>query len=106
MGLSAVEHTLIASKLGILFTLKTHAYVNFKSEYVGLNEIQLRALQEIFVQHFNVEMEQEIQTLVSPQETEIVKEVSAPDSHTHETGFFQTIKSFFKPKSKLQEEMA
>jgi len=45
-GFLEIDNPLIASKLGILFALKTNGYINFKGERVELNDTQLIALQQ------------------------------------------------------------
>ena len=102
-NLERIENPLIASKLGILFALRTSTYVNFKGEYVTLNEQQLLILQEICVEHFNVHLDKEIRnltTLDAPEPT--------PESSTTPTssGFIGKIKGFFKLKPKVQEHHA
>jgi hypothetical protein len=108
-GLTEIDNPLIASKLGILFALKTNGYVNFKGERVELNDAQLIALQEILDQHFNAEMTDEIRSLVITQEQvgRAVEIRHRPASlHTENNGFFNKIKGFLKMKSKIQEEPA
>ncbi len=106
-GLTIIENSLIASKLGILFTLRTHGYINFKSEYVVLNDLQLVTLQEILAQYFNVEMNEEIRSLVMKQEpfgeATNVRHFTPP---SQKTGFFNKIKGLFKSKPEIQEDMA
>lgn len=109
-GFTEIDNPVIASKLGILFALKTNGYVNFKGERVELNDAQLTALQEILEQHFNAEMTEELRTLaVRPgqlqenQHTEVHHHT--PFSQTNK-GIFNKIKGFLKTKSKVQEELA
>ena len=61
--MTEIEHSLIASKLGILFTLKNHGYINFKAEQIELDESQFHLLQEIIANNFNVEMMEEMLSL-------------------------------------------
>jgi len=108
-GLIEIEHALIASKLGILFALKTNAYVNFKCEIIELNDAQLIALHEIFEQHFNAGMIEEIRTLVIIQESQPEKvdiHHLTPSSRTRNTGFFSKIKGFLKMRPEVQESLA
>lgn len=109
-GLTEIDNPVIASKLGILFALKTNGYVNFKGERVELNEAQLTALQEILDQHFNAQMVEELRALaVTPEQLE---ENQDTEIHRHtplsqaNKGFFNKIKGFLKTKSKVQEELA
>lgn len=110
-GLTEIDNPLIASKLGILFALKTNGYVNFKGERVELNDAQLIALQEILDQHFNAEMTDEIRSIVITQEqlqanrvVDIRRRSSSLQSDSN--GFFNKVKGFLKMKSKIQEEPA
>ena len=111
-GLTGIDHPLIASKLGILFALKTNGYVNFKGDTVELNDSQLIALQEILDQHFNAEMTAEIRHLVIAEEqwskagasTHLSQSSSSSAATTQKTGFLNKIRGFFKNKTKLQQE--
>lgn len=108
-GLIEIEHALIASKLGILFALKTNAYVNFKRETIELNDAQLIALHEIFEQHFNAGMIEEIRALVIIQESQPEKadiHQLVPSSRTRTTGFFSKIKGFLRMRPEVQESPA
>jgi hypothetical protein len=110
-GFLEIDNPLIASKLGILFALKTNGYINFKGERVELNDTQLIALQEIIDQHFNAEMTHEIRALVTMQEPvqqnrATNKRHRSPSSQADNTGFLNKIKGFLKIKSKIQEEPA
>jgi len=106
-GLMEIDNPLIASKLGILFALKTNGYVNFRDESINLGDEQLLALQEILEQHFNVEMTQEFQAQVlepDKQETETHHyQASIP---LENQGFFNKIRGFLKIKPKIQENPA
>lgn len=111
-GLAEVDNPLIASKLGILFALKTNGYVNFKGESVELNDSQLIALQEILDQHFNAEMTAEIRHLVTTEE-QWLKEVTTDFSSTptklasassSSGSIFNKIKTLFRSPAKLQQE--
>lgn len=102
-NLQRIENPLIASKLGILFALKTSSYVNFKGEYTKLDDYQLLVLQEICEEHFNVHLAREIRNLATleyPQPT--TELLSTPE----QSGFIQKIKGFFKHKTKVQEHHA
>ncbi|WP_353570360.1 hypothetical protein [Candidatus Albibeggiatoa sp. nov. BB20] len=94
-----VEHHLIASKLGILFALNSNSYVNFKSEFVELNDAQLGTLEHIFSEHFNTEMSDEIQSmLMTPIQMEEEIASNIPKSNERHTGFFGKLRSFFSGK--------
>ena len=110
-GFLEIDNPLIASKLGILFALKTNGYINFKGERVELNDTQLIALQEILDQHFNAEMTNELRFLVTMREPvqqnrAANKRHRSPSSQADNTGLFTKIKGFLKIKSKIQEEPA
>ncbi len=110
-GLMEIDNILTASKIGILFALKTNGYVNFKNERIELDDAQLIALEEIFSQHFNVNMVDEIRTLVITQEPwqeSMVRNICShtPSSSTVTPGFFHKIKGFLKIKSNVQEKPA
>lgn len=104
-GLSEIDSPLIASKLGILFALKTNGYVNFKGEIIDLNDNQLIALQEILDQHFNAEMSVELRQLIASME-HFIKSAEAASSETtvvsEKKGLFNKFKGLFK--SKLHQE--
>lgn len=105
--LEKVDNPVIASRIGILFALKTSTYVNFKGEYITLNETQLSILQGILEEHFNVDMATEIRTFVAPPQRstteEVVAHMTAP---TPKKGLFSKIKGFLKNKAKAQESHA
>ncbi len=105
--LTIIENALIASQLGILFTLKTHAYVNFKNEYVLLNDAQLLALQNILMQYFNIDMANEIRYLVKKQvnDTEVIKEHHFTPASDEKKGFLNKVKGLFRIQTKRQEEL-
>lgn len=108
-GLTEIDHPLIASKLGILFALKTNGYVNFKGEFVEIDDSQLIALQEILEQHFNANMTSKLRSLIlTPAQVEesMTAEIRhlTPTSQSQESGLFKKIKGFFK--SKVQERHA
>jgi hypothetical protein len=108
-GLTQIDSSLVASKLGILFTLKNKSYVNFKNESVELNELQLTILKEILDQHFNVKMTHEISILIMQQHQE--KRVSALHHFTAtasvQSGLFGKIKGFLKiGRSYIEERTA
>jgi hypothetical protein len=99
-NLAGIEHSLIANKLGILFTLKAGCYVNFKHDSVKLQKSQWSILQEIFNQHFNVDLFTEIHTLVVPPPPIPTQRVTPvhPQSHTVilKTSFIGKIKAFLE----------
>jgi len=110
-GLIEIDNPLIASKLGILFALKTNGYMNFKGESIELNDTQLITLQGILDQHFNAEMSREIRSLVTTSEPR----QSKPAVSSHRSSFsssadnesiFHKIKGFLRTKPKMQEEPA
>jgi hypothetical protein len=108
-GLTEIDHPLIASKLGILFALKTNGYVNFKGEFVEIDDSQLIALQEILEQHFNANMIGKLRSLIlTPAQVEesMAAEIRhlTPTSQSQESGLFKKIKGLFK--SKVQERHA
>jgi hypothetical protein len=97
-GLTEIEHSLIASKLGILFTLKNRSYINFKAEHVELYESQLFVLQELIANEFNIEMMAEILDLAiqRPLQDEIrTNRVQHTQLPKHK-GLFSQIKGFLK----------
>jgi len=105
-GLTEIDHPLIASKLSILFALKTNAYVNFKGEFVEVNSHQLIALQDILEQHFNANLSHELRSLIlTPAQVEAAMTAKihhlTPTTQAQESGLFKKIKGFFK--SKVQE---
>lgn len=113
-ALDEIDNPLIASKLGILFALKTNGYVNFKGESVQLNDSQLIALQEILDQHFNVEMTAEIRHLVTTEEqwqkematniSQLTVPTTASASLPKEGGIFNKIKGLFRNRTPLQRQ--
>lgn len=111
-GLAEVDNPLIASKLGILFALKTNGYVNFKGESVELNDSQLIALQELLDQHFNAEMTAEIRHLVTSEE-QWLKEmasslsqasVKASTTSPSPGGIFNKFKGLFRSTPKVVQQ--
>jgi len=102
--LPEIENSLVASKLGILFALKTNGLVNFRCEHVELNDSQLVVLQDILDQHFNAEMISEIRELISAQEL-LQKGIAAntrPSSSPEGIGFLSKLKGFLKVKATVQ----
>lgn len=111
IGLIEIDNPLISSKLGILFALKTNGYINFKGEFIELNDTQLIALQNIFNQHFNAEMSHEIRSLVTTQESPPSKQAARYHRHSLSStaanrSIFHKIKGFLRTKPKMQEEPA
>ncbi len=107
-NLTEIDHPLIASKLGILFALKTNGYVNFKSDIVQLNDAQLIALREILDQHFDANITEQIRMLVTTSETvnsgNTEHIISATSSELEKkSGIFGKIKGLFRNKSRVQE---
>jgi hypothetical protein len=106
-GLMEIDNPLIASKLGILFALKTNGYVNFRDQSIQLNNEQLIALQEILDQHFNIEMTDEFRTLMLTKDNSVIDHhPSRLSSPLDNKGFFNKIRGFLKPKPKIQENLA
>jgi hypothetical protein len=106
-GLMEIDNPLIASKLGILFALKTNGYINFRDQSIQLNNEQLIALQEILDQHFNIEMTDEFRTLMLTQDNSVIDHHPIRlSSSLDNKGFFNKIRGFLKPKPKIQENLA
>ncbi|MBE9561357.1 MAG: hypothetical protein IMF12_00655 [Proteobacteria bacterium] len=101
--LSEIDNALISSKLGILFALRTNGYINFKGEQIDIAESQLVILKDIFIQHFNVDMETEISMLAVKQEQTTVNNQNISQE---KKGFFNKIRGFLKPRTKVQGELA
>jgi hypothetical protein len=107
-NLTEIDNPLIASKLGILFALKTNGYVNFKSDIVQLNDTQLIALREILDQHFDANITEQIRMLVTTSETvnsgSTGHILSATSSELEKkSGILGKIKGLFRNKSRVQE---
>ena len=112
-NLAEIDNTLIASKLGILFALKTNGYVNFKTDLIQLNDAQLIALREILEQHFDANITEQIRTLVITSETVTTDDNSSETEHPtsstptstseKKSGLFGKIKGLFRNKSRVQE---
>jgi hypothetical protein len=109
-NLAEIDNTLIASKLGILFALKTNGYINFKTDLIQLNDAQLIALREILEQHFDANITEQIRTLVITAETvttdnssETEHLISPSPESEKKSGLFGKIKGLFKNKSRIQE---
>lgn len=97
-----IENSLLARKLGILFAIKTDNYVNFKGEFIELNDYQLEALYDILDEYFNVELRQEVQQLIMSTdelrrkiETEEVFLTSHPQGNLGSKKLMSKIKGFF-----------
>jgi hypothetical protein len=107
-NLTEIDNSLIASKLGILFALKTNGYVNFKTDLIQLNDAQLIALREILDQHFDANITEQIRTLVITSET-VTTNNSGNTEHIisanseKKAGLLGKIKGFFRNKSRVQE---
>ncbi len=101
-GLPEIENSLIASKLGILFALKTNGFINFRGENVNLNDAQLVSLREILDQHFNAEMISEIRSLVLTQEQLQKKALANNQTSNDDVGFISRLKGFLKVKPQIQ----
>lgn len=102
-NLEEIEDTLLARKLGILFAVNTDNYVNFKGEYIELNDVQLVALQGILDEHFDVKMAEEMQSLIMSLD-EVKRKIEAEDiyltsrpqsSVNPRVGIVSRIKGFF-----------
>lgn len=97
-----VEHHLIASKLGILFALSSNNYVNFKSDFVELNDSQIKTLIHIFAEHFNTDISAEIQAmLMTPDQMEQQIATHIPNTKKAHLGFLGKLKSLFSGKPTL-----
>jgi hypothetical protein len=108
--LAEIDNALIASKLGILFALKTNGYINFKSDLIQLNDAQLIALREILEQHFDANITEQIRTLVITAETvttdnnsEIEHSISSASNSEKKSGLLGKIKGLFRTKSRVRE---
>jgi hypothetical protein len=98
-GLASVEEALIARKLGILFTFKTNNYLNFKRAIIQLTDDELRILEEILTEYFNVDMGNKLNQIA-------IQPNNAPDTDKQhklassklpeKQGFFNKIKGFLK----------
>jgi len=100
-NLTIIEHSLMANKLGILFALKSGCYINFKNGSIKIQKSQWSILQEIFNQHFNVELFTEIQTLVTLPNHSSPKVATVPSqqrSMVPQVSLFATIKEFLERK--------
>jgi hypothetical protein len=109
-NLAEIDNTLIASKLGILFALKTNGYVNFKTDLIQLNDAQLIALREILEQHFDANITEQIRTLVITAESVTTDDngeteplISPTANPAKKSGLLGKIKGLFKTKSRVQE---
>ncbi len=95
-GLTEIEHSLIASKLGILFTLKNHGYINFKAEQIELDESQFHLLQEIIANNFNVEMMEEMLSLAIKRPLQHEIRTNNIEHQPKSKGLLSQIKGFLK----------
>ncbi len=103
-SLDEIENTLLARKMGILFAVKTDNYVNFKGDYIELNDPQLLSLQDILEEYFDVNMTEELKAMVID-EDEMKKKVSEEEIYlttrtqsiigAQNAGFLGKIKSLF-----------
>ncbi|MDM8567680.1 hypothetical protein QUF74_18795 [Candidatus Halobeggiatoa sp. HSG11] len=100
--LSEIDNALISSKLGILFALRTNGYINFKGEQIELDESQLVVLKDIFIQHFNVDMDKEVRMLAVKQEQATV---NIQNTSQKKKGFLNKVRGFLKPGPKVQGEL-
>lgn len=102
-SLDEIENTLLARKMGILFAVKTDNYVNFKGDYIELNDPQLLSLQDILEEYFDVNMAEELKAMVIDEnemrkkvaEEEIYLTTRTQSSVVGQAGFFGKIKSLF-----------
>ncbi len=98
-GLMKIENSLIARKLGILLAFKADDCINFKNEYIKLNENQLVSLQEIISYYFDVDMNDELRAIAVKQEQEsLVTNIrhNKPSPPDNNQGLMSKIKGFFK----------
>ena len=96
-----IEDALLASKLGILVAVKTDKYANFKGDFVELDDSQLNELPEVITEYFNVDLKQEIPTMVvDPNAVDnLLNENKQDDTGRSHFGFFKRLGSFFKRKT-------
>jgi uncharacterized protein YxjI len=92
-NLSQIEASLIASKLGILFTIKNNEYMSFKADFVNLNDTQLLTLENILRQEFNVKMGSEIHTIAIKKKYSSQQQLTSL-SQRKQGSFFSKIKAF------------
>lgn len=109
-NLAEIDNALIASKLGILFALKTNGYINFKGDLIQLNDAQLIALREILEQHFDANITEQIRTLVITTEAVITDNngetehlISPVSNSEKKPGLLGKIRGLFKTKSGVRE---
>lgn len=94
----AVEHHLIASKLGILFALNSNNYINFKQEFVQLTDAQLKTLELIFSEHFNAHISAEIHLmLMTPLQMQAEMAANLPNQKPAKS-FLARLKNLFSNK--------
>jgi hypothetical protein len=98
-----IDNALISSKLGILFALKTNKYVNFKGEQIELASEQLIVLKEVIIQHFNIDMGNEINMLAVEQEQ---SPINISNTTSVQGGIFNKIRGFLRVGPKIQEGIA
>jgi len=105
-----IEHHLLASKLGILFALNASNYINFKGDFVEIDDEQIYMLGHIFTEHFNVSMLDELKAMSLESKTkeadQIPKEIAQMSetektSVSHQAGLLSKIKGFLGRKTKL-----
>lgn len=106
-GISEIENTLIARKLGILFIFKTNDHLNFYEDMVKLTGAQLTALQEILDYYFDVDMADDIRAFAITQEywqeEPATNSRHKPSSSANTVDFVSKIKRFLRPKTEIQE---
>ncbi len=93
-GLTTIEDSLIARKLGILFAFKSNNHVNFQAEHVEIDESQMTILQELLDQYFNVNMTNDIHQFAIIPEHQGVESHNGIALENKHKGFFKKIKSF------------
>ena len=55
-GKARIEESLLTFKLGTLLSFKTDDYINFKDEFINLEENLLTTLQDIIIYYFEVDI--------------------------------------------------
>lgn len=96
--LGEIEDLSIANKLGILFALKTHCYLNFKQKLIELPTSHLMVLQEIITQQFNVTIDIKLCTVAN--QMTVKSEQSAID-----LAISPKMRNFFKKRKNKMTEM-
>jgi len=96
--LGEIEDLSIANKLGILFALKTHCYLNFKEKLIKLPTSHLVVLQEIITQQFNVTIDLKLFTVANQM-------TSKSDQSAIDLAVSPKMRNFFKKRKNKMTEM-